>query len=435
VPLLAAAVPVYRGSRITVQQAISDYGIGRNQFGTNRIDMLVSGMSGMGRPLLLSLRNTFRRRTRLLHTISILAVGGATFMSAINVGESWSNTIDVAMNARHYDIEVKFSQPYSVEYVEKTVLAVPGISEVESWVQILAARKNSDGTAGISFTLTGVPPATEMITFPIIEGRWLYSNDTNALVINHELLEGAGIKVGDNVMLKTDNKEMEWTVVGAVREIGARRRGQNIAASAYVNRDYLARLTDMEGNTADIRIKTGQHSDAALRIVSRQLEQQFDSAGLHRFSVNLSTERMQELKDHLVVIQMFLLLMAALVAAVGGLALASTMSINVMERTREFGIMRAIGASTDDVLQIVVIEGIVISILSWLVAIVLAWPLGVIIGDFAGNIFIRARLEHVFSPLAMAGWLVLVILIGIIASAYPAWREARLPVQQVLAYE
>ena len=155
---------------------------------------------------------------------------------------------------------------------------------------------------------------------------------------------------------------MEWTVVGAVREIGARRRGQNIAASAYVNRDYLSGITGMEGTTADIRIKTDQHSDAALRIVSSKLEQQFDNAGLHRISVNPSTERMQELKDHLVVIQMFLLLMAALVAAVGGLALASTMSINVMERTREFGIMRAIGASTDDVLQIVVIEGVVIGI-------------------------------------------------------------------------
>ncbi len=230
VPLLAAAIPVYRGSRITVQQAISDYGIGKNQFGTNRIDMLVSRMRGMSRPLMLSLRNTFRQRSRLLFTIGILAVGGATFMSAINVGESWSNTIDVAMNARHYDIEVKFSQPYPVEYVEKTVLAVPGISEVESWVQILAARKNSDGTDGISFTLTGVTPATEMITFPIIEGRWLQSNDTNALVINHELLEGAGMKVGDRVILKTGNKEMEWTVVGAVREIGARRRGQIVTA-------------------------------------------------------------------------------------------------------------------------------------------------------------------------------------------------------------
>ena len=435
VPLLAAAIPVYRGSRITVQQAISDYGINKNQFGTNRIDMLVSRMSGTGRPLLLSLRNTFRQRSRLLFTIGILAVGGATFMSAINVGESWSNTIDVAMNARHYDIEVKFSQPYPVEYVEKTVLDVPGISEVESWEQILAARINSDGTDGISFTLTGVPPATEMIAFPIIEGRWLQSNDTNALVINHELLEGAGIKVGDSIMLKTGKKEMEWTVVGAVREIGARRRGQNIAASAYVNRDYLSGITGMEGTTADIRIKTDQHSDAALRIVSSKFEQQFDIAGLHRFSVNPSSERMQELKDHLVVIQMFLLLMAALVAAVGGLALASTMSINVMERIREFGIMRAIGASTDDVLQIVVIEGVVIGILSWLVAIVLAWPLGVIIGDFAGNIFIQARLEHVFSSLAMAEWFLLVILIGIIASAYPAWREARLPVQQVLAYE
>ncbi len=433
VPLLAAAFPVYRGSRITVRQAISDFGI--NQFGTNRIDALVSSIRGLSRPLMLSLRNTFRQRSRLLFTIGILAVGGATFMSAINVGESWSNTIDVAMNARHYDIEVKFSQPYPVGFVDKTVLAVPGITEVENWVQILAARKNPDGTDGISFTLTGVPPATEMIAFPIIEGRWLQPDDTNALVINHELLEAANVKVGDRIILKTGTKEMEWKVVGAVREIGARRRGQNIAASAYVNRDYLAGITGMKGNTADIRIKTDQHSDASLRSAAVQLEQQFDSSGLHRFSVNPSSERMKELKDHLVVIQMFLLLMAALVAAVGGLALASTMSINVMERTREFGIMRAIGACFDDVLQIVVFEGIVISILSWLVAVVIALPLGVIIGDFAGQIFIHTRLENVFSPLAMAEWFVLVILIGIIASAYPAWREARLPVQQVLAYE
>lgn len=435
VPLLAAAFPVYRGSRITIQQAISDFGINKNQFGTNRIDALVSSMRGLSRPIMLSLRNTFRQRSRLLFTIGILAVGGATFMSAINVGASWSNTIDVAMNARHYDIEVKFSQPYPVEFVDKTVLAVPGISEVENWVQILAARKNPDGTDGISFTLTGVPPATEMINFPIIEGRWLQPNDTNALVINHELLEAADARVGDRIVLKTGTQEMEWKVVGAVREIGARRRGQNIAASAYVNRDYLADITGMEGNTADIRIKAYQHSDTELKSAAGKLEQQFDSAGLHRFSVNPSNERMQELKDHLVVIQMFLLLMAALVAAVGGLALGSTMSINVLERMREFGIMRAVGASTDDVLQIVVVEGIVISILSWLAATVIARPLGMIIGDFAGQIFIRTRLEHVFSPFAMAGWFVLVVLIGIIASAYPAWREARLPVQQVLVYE
>lgn len=131
---------------------------------------------------------------------------------------------------------------------------------------------------------------------------------------------------------------------------------------------------------------------------------------------------------------MFLLLMAALVAAVGGLAMASTMGINVMERAREFGIMRAIGACSDDVLQIVVVEGIVMSVLSWLAAIMISRPLNVIIGNFAGHIFIRTDLEHVFSPLAVAVWLVLVIFIGTFASAYPAWRETRLPVQQVLAY-
>lgn len=436
VPLLAAAFPVYRGSRITVRQAISDYGTGYGQFGTNRIDTLIAGIRGISRPLSLSLRNAFRQRSRMLLTIGILAVGGATFMSAINVGLSWTNTIDIAMAARHDDIEVKFSQPYPLDYVEKTVRAVPGVSSVESWVQTVAIRKQSDDSDDptIIFTFTGIPPETDMISFPVIEGRWLRMDDTNALVINHELIEAEGIKVSDRIRFKTGNKEMEWTVVGAVRELGARGRRQNIAASAYVNRDYLARITGMEDNTADIRIKTDQHNDAALKTMTRQLEEQFDDAGLHRISVSPSTERLQVLKDHLVVIQVFLLLMAALVAAVGGLALASTMGINVMERAREFGIMRAIGACSDDVLQIVVVEGIVIGVLSWLAAIVISRPLSVIIGNFAGHIFIRTDLEHVFSPIAVAVWLVLVIFIGTFASAYPAWRETRLPVQQVLAY-
>ncbi|NJD54239.1 MAG: ABC transporter permease [Candidatus Methanoperedens sp.] len=436
VPLLAAAFPVYRGSRITVKQAISDYGTGYGQFGTNRIDKLISGIRGIGRPLLVSLRNAFRQRSRMLLTIGILAVGGATFMSAINVGASWTNTIDIAMAARHDDIEVKFSQPYPAEYVEKTVRAVPGVSSVESWVQTVAVRKLSDDTddTSIIFTLNGVPPDTDMISFPVIEGRWLRLDDTNALVINHELLEAQGIKVGDRIRFKTGNKEMEWTVVGAVRELGARRRGQNIAASAYVNLDYLSHITGMKDKTADIRIKTDRHSDASLKAMTRQLEEQFDDASLDRISVSPSTERLQVLKDHLVVIQVFLLLMAALVAAVGGLALASTMGINVMERAREFGIMRAIGACSDDVLQIVVVEGIVISVLSWLAAIMISRPLSVIIGNFAGNIFIHTDLEHVFPPIAVALWLILVIFIGTFASAYPAWRETRLPVQQVLAY-
>ena len=437
VPLLAAAFPVVRGSRITVRQAISDYGIGQGQFGANFIDTLVTRLRGLSRPLLLSLRNTFRRRARLALTIGILAVGGATFMSAINVGASWSYTLKVAFQSRHYDMEVRFTQPYATTRVAEVFRSVPGVVKAENWAQVLTVYERADGTDGFRFNVTGLPPETTMLTLPLVEGRWLRPDDTNAVVINHELFldPEADIHLGDRIPLRFGEKTSEWNVVGVVREVGAPRRGLGTAASAYVNLDYLAQVTGQEGLTTNARVQTIEHDDASVRAVSQALEQQFDAAGLSRTTIQLTTERERVLQEHLVVIVAFLMVMAILVVAVGGLALASAMSINVMERAREFGVMRAIGASTRSTLGIVLVEGGVIGVLSWLAAVALAVPLSVIVGDIAGQIFIRTSLDHIFPPSAMAGWLALVILISAIASLYPAWGAARLTVREVLAYE
>lgn len=97
--------------------------------------------------------------------------------------------------------------------------------------------------------------------------------------------------------------------------------------------------------------------------------------------------------------------------------------------------MRAIGASTNAVLRIIIVEAVVIGILSWLVAALLTIPLSVMVGDTAGQIFLNTDLSRVFSPLAMIAWFGLIILISIIASFYPAWKAARLTVHEVLAYE
>ncbi len=227
VPLIAAAFPVYKGSRITVQEAIHDYGIGTKPFGASLIDTMIARIRGLSRPLLLSLRNTFRRRARLMLTLGILAVGGATFLSAINVGASWYNTVDTSFSFRHYDMEVRFTQPYPAAQVASLVGNIPGVVKAENWQQLLAVRQRTDGTDGIRFNVTGLPAASTMITFPVIAGRWLRPDDTNAIVVNHELNLSPdwNLKVGDSVKLKFGDKTSDWTVVGVVLEVGAPRRG------------------------------------------------------------------------------------------------------------------------------------------------------------------------------------------------------------------
>ena len=124
---------------------------------------------------------------------------------------------------------------------------------------------------------------------------------------------------------------------------------------------------------------------------------------------------------------------AVLLAAIGGLGLASMMTINVLERTREIGIMKAVGAAPATIVRIVVGEGLVIAALSWVAAMVLALPLIAAIG-LSGTVMFGTPLPFVVSASGAAIWLGLVLAIALAASAIPAWRAGRLVVRAALAY-
>jgi putative ABC transport system permease protein len=130
-----------------------------------------------------------------------------------------------------------------------------------------------------------------------------------------------------------------------------------------------------------------------------------------------------------------LLIMAFLLAVIGGLGLMGTMSINVLERTREIGVMRAIGASNKSVRRIFIIEGIIIGVISWLVGAVLAFPISKVLSDLIGAQFLSAPLNYTFSLNGAIIWLVLVIILATVASFLPAWNASRFTVREVLAYE
>jgi putative ABC transport system permease protein len=124
-----------------------------------------------------------------------------------------------------------------------------------------------------------------------------------------------------------------------------------------------------------------------------------------------------------------------LIAIVGGLGLMGTMSINVIERTREIGVMRAVGASDGSVIQVFVVEGIFIGLLSWMVGVVLALPIGKLLSDAVGVAFLEAPLSYTFSTKGTLLWLAIVVVLASLASILPAWNASRLSVREVLAYE
>ena len=127
--------------------------------------------------------------------------------------------------------------------------------------------------------------------------------------------------------------------------------------------------------------------------------------------------------------------MAILMAAVGGLGLMGTMSLNVLERTREIGVMRAIGASNGALRGIVMVEGMTIGLISWLVGVLVAIPLGQLLSAALGAVIFQMPLHYVVAPDGIVIWLVVVVVVSTLATLLPAHNASRLTVRQVLAYE
>jgi putative ABC transport system permease protein len=119
---------------------------------------------------------------------------------------------------------------------------------------------------------------------------------------------------------------------------------------------------------------------------------------------------------------------------IGGLGLASTISLNVLDRTRELGIMRAIGATTQNVMQIIILEGVFIGVLSWIFAIALSFPYNALMGQVFA-VFIKNPINLTTSFTGWFIWFFVIIVIGSAASALPAWNAAKQPVNEVLSYE
>ncbi|HEX6036050.1 MAG TPA: FtsX-like permease family protein, partial [Anaerolineales bacterium] len=130
-----------------------------------------------------------------------------------------------------------------------------------------------------------------------------------------------------------------------------------------------------------------------------------------------------------------LLVMAVLMALVGGLGLMGAMSINVLERTREIGVLRAIGAPTRGVAGVFILEGVAIGVMSWLFGSVLAIPIGKVLGMAIGMAIMGVPLTFSYSILGLWLWLLIVVILSALASFIPARNASRLTVREVLAYE
>jgi putative ABC transport system permease protein len=262
----------------------------------------------------------------------------------------------------------------------------------------------------------------------MLQGRWLLPADEDGLVVNAYMLKKEpDIHLGDEIVLKLNGRERTWRVVGVCL-------GGN-PSEAYANYAPVARLTGNVGQASAMLVATQQHDSNLAAQVAQALESHFKAVGIHADQVQTMDQERDKDQANFGILIVGLLAMAILFAAVGGLGLMGTMSINVLERTREIGVLRAIGASSGNVAQVFVLESAAIGVLSWLLGCVFAVPLGKLMSDAVGTPLMGVPITFTFSMAGVWLWLVVVVLLSIVASFVPARNASRLTVRQVLAYE
>jgi len=216
--------------------------------------------------------------------------------------------------------------------------------------------------------------------------------------------------------LRIGDELSEWTVVGVLPAV---------LASAFVPREaWVAATGDtLLGRAVVALADSGVVAASATR---RTLHATLADSG-YQLGSTLVSENRAAVEDHLLLVADFLSAMGWLMLLVGGLGLASTMSLAVLERTREIGVLRAIGARHGSI-HLIVQAG-------WLVAIPLSIPMARIPGDAFGRIFFKTPIALVPDPRGIVLWLGVVVVVSVAACAWPAFRATRVSARVALSYE
>jgi putative ABC transport system permease protein len=435
IPLLVALFPIVSATRRTVRESLNDYGAPPPSPRLGHLARWTSYATARDPALTLAIRNSVRRKMRLALTLGLLAAAGALFVTSLNIKAAWERNLVDAATERHFDIEFQFAQPYPTAAVLAAVSAIPGVRRVEPFSDEPVAIARPDGLSILrtfpdgghgSLRVDSLPSGTAFVTPSMVEGRWLSHDDPDGAVLNSPALPFfPGVRIGDSIHLIARDRAMTLRINGVVRE-------HLIGATVYTSSEAYARAMAEPGLTGGVR--AALEPEAMEPAVTAAIERSLENSGF-KVAQSISQARVgQALAGHLFILIYVLIVMSMLMAVVGCLGLASAMATGVLERTREFAVMRAIGAPSSAILRVVVGEGVVAGTLSVAAAALLSVPLSVAVARVVGTGSLGPALG-VVSAGAIPLWLAIVLAGAVVASAYPAWTASKLTIREALAYQ
>jgi putative ABC transport system permease protein len=418
--------------------ALDNYGVSSKRPVANAWVLRFSRLSFNSETFRLSIRNVFRQRIRLITTLGLLAAGGAMFMTALNVSEAWNKSLQKIYIQRLYDLEVKLYNGVPSNAIVNKIKGIPGVSAAEGWHYSSTSfvKKNTYDVTNTypdmghgSFTIQALPVPTQLLNPMVTAGQWLNNRSSNDVVLNQGAAAlSPGVKIGDQIALLLNGKPTTWNVIGFSTDYGAH-------ATAYVSLDAFAKQLHIPDEIKMLKIAYTDRSKENALQKNREVEKLLER---EKISVSASIPvwlLRNAIAGHMKVLVNTLMSMAVLMGIVGILGLMSTMGMSVMERTREIGVLRAIGATPRKIRNLITWEGLLIGMISMVIAFLLSLLLSFYMGRFIGNMAFRTPLSLTLSALAIVIWMLIIVIGSYVATFYPARRANKITTREALAYE
>lgn len=424
-PVLAAWWPVRRWSRVAVRDALENHGT-RAQF--HQGSVLDRLWLPLPVPLRAGLRNAFRRPARFALSVATITIGALVFMLAMNMRSSIVNTASVEEATVLYDVSISLAE--DTPWREVSWMAnFPAVRQVELWPAATARVSTGNELEQQEIPVIAVPTDTWAVKPNLVAGQWLSDDRPDGVVATHRLVQQLpGLELGSRLRLEIAGKTIEVELAGIEKRFGP-------ASLRMPLSGYLA-LTGADPGAGrivflDLDEETANDTGAFIPL----LESHFPLTSLQVRQVATSRMAARIIRNHLDVIVVMLAFVAALMLLVSGLGMASGTSTSVIERTREIGVLRAIGATPAAVFGILTVEALVVALNGCALAGLLADPLSRKLEFYLGTGIVEYPFDHRFSLEGMALCIVLVSLLALAATLGPARLVTRGAVRRAVSYE
>jgi len=413
----AALLPAWRGSRVTVRQATIGYGL--------RAEPARGFLSRVSLPPLgaFSLRNLVRRPIRSLTTLLVVAVASAAFLSARITLASLEHSIVALFDVYAAKAWVWFDAPVGAGFASQ-LRAVPGVEAAEGWDISYCVL------GGEQVRLWGLPPQTTLYRHDLVAGRWLLPGEEQAAVLSLDLARRQGYAVGDGIEVEIGGQVHRFGIVGIVRDEAIFGLGDAPLGKVFLPLEVVQRIYRQWDWVSFFALGVERDDRGSLDAVLAEIE--------HRFRpLHPTTEAMyvgyDQAREGTRIVGGLLYAMVAIVGGVGLVGILNTQTLNVLERRREIGVLRALGAQWTHLWRLFLLEGALLGTAGFFLGLPAGWALA---QGLMGIISVALiTLRFTLLPADVAGSLFFALLLSILGGALPALAAARLRPVEVLRYE